>query len=76
MELFVNNKDLISKLNQSAMAYAPALELDGEINLLSNTYYSTIISILHFGEGELNFRKGERFSELKLSPQFVRYCND
>ncbi len=76
MELFVNNKDLISKLNQTAMAYMPALELDSEINLLSNTYYSTIMSVLHFGEGELNFRKGERFSELKLSPQFVRYCND
>ncbi|HNT70051.1 MAG TPA: hypothetical protein PLK25_04385 [Bacteroidales bacterium] len=76
MELFINNKELISKLNQIAMAYVPALELDGEINLLSNTYYSTIMSILHFGEGELNFRKGERFNELNLSPQFVRYCND
>lgn len=76
MELFINNKDLISKLNQTAMAYMPALELDSEINLLSNTYYSTIMSVLHFGEGELNFRKGERFSELKLSPQFVKYCND
>lgn len=36
--IFINNKDLISKLNQSAMAYMPALELDTEINKLSNTY--------------------------------------
>lgn len=74
--IFINNKDLINKLNQSAMAYMPALQLDTEINLLSNTYYSTIMSLLHFGEGELNFRKGERFKELKLSPQIVAYSNE
>ena len=64
-KIFINNKDLINRLNQSAMAYIPALELDSEINLLSNVYYSTIMSILHFGEAELNFRRGERFKELK-----------
>lgn len=67
-DIFISNKQLISKLNQSAMTYIPALELDTEINLLSKTYFSTVMSILHFGEGELNFRKGERFETLKLSP--------
>lgn len=76
MEIFINDKDLISKLNQSAMAYMPALELDTEINQLSNTYYSAIMSILHFGEGELNFRRGERYKILKLSSQIVEYSNE
>lgn len=75
-DIFINNKDLISKLNQNAMAYAPALELDSEINLLSNTFYSSVMSILHFGEGELNFRKGERYSILNLYPNLVAYSND
>jgi len=57
-KIFLNNKDVISSLNRQAMAYIPSLELDTEINLLSNVYYSTVMSILHFGEGELNFRKG------------------
>jgi len=35
-EIFFNNKELISRLNKTAMAYMPALELDNEINLLSN----------------------------------------
>lgn len=74
--IFMNNKDLISRLNQYAMAYSPALELDREINLLSNVYYSTVTSLLHFGEGELNFRKGERFDKLKLSPPLVPYFNE
>ena len=58
------------------MSYAPAFELDQEINQLSNTYYSTVMSILHFGEGELNFRKGERYSALNLYPNLVTYSND
>ena len=75
MNVFINNKELINNLYQDAMAYIPALELDAEINLLSNTYYSTIMSLLHFGEGELNFRTGERFKTLKLSPQIITYSN-
>lgn len=74
--IFINNKDLISQLNQCAMTYAPSLELDGEINLLSNSYYSTIMSILHFGESELNYRKGERYNSLNLYPNLVSYYNN
>jgi hypothetical protein len=76
MDIFINNKDLISRLNQSAMAYMPAIEIDIEINLLSNTYYSSVMSILHFGEGELNFRKGERYKVLNLSPQITTFSNE
>ena len=74
-EIFVNNKVLISRLNKTAMAYMPALELDNEINLLSNVYYSSVMSILHFGQAELNFRKGEKYKALKLSSQVVSYSN-
>ena len=74
-EIFFNNKDLISRLNKTAMAYMPALELDNEINLLSNVYYSSVMSILHFGQAELNFRKGEKYKALKLSSQVVSYSN-
>jgi hypothetical protein len=62
--IFLNNKDLINKLNQSVMVYMSALELDTEINLLSKTYYSTIMSLLHFGEGELSYRREERFKTI------------
>lgn len=34
------------------------------------------MSLLHFGESELNFRKGERFKTLKLSPKIVSYSNE
>ena len=74
--ILINNKDLISELNQSAMAYAPSLELDGEINQFSNTFYTTVMSILHFGESELNFRKGERYNLLNLHPELVSYYNN
>ena len=73
--IFINNKDLISSLNQSAMAYAPALELDVEINQVSNTFYSSVMSLLHFGESELNHRKGERYNLLDLNPELVKYFN-
>jgi hypothetical protein len=75
-DIFINNKDLISQLNQCAMSYAPSLELDGEINLLSNSFFSTVMSILHFGESELNYRKGERYNILNLYPNLVSYYND
>jgi hypothetical protein len=75
-DIFINNKDLISQLNQYAMSYAPSLELDGEINLLSNSFFSTVMSILHFGESELNYRKGERYNILNLYPNLVSYYND
>ena len=75
MNVFINNKELINRLNQVAMAYMPALDLDDEINLLSKTYYSTTQSLLHFGESELNFRTGERFKILKLSRNIVTYSN-
>jgi hypothetical protein len=74
--ILINNKALINQLTKTAMSYAPAFELDHEINQLSNTYYSTIMSILHFGEGELNFRKGERYSILNLYPDLVTYSNN
>lgn len=75
-QIFINNKKLISELNQLAMAYTPALSIDREIDLLTKSYYSTVMSILHFGEGELNFRKGERYATLNLAPEIVRYSNN
>jgi hypothetical protein len=57
------------------MAYAPSLELDVEINQVSNTFYSSVMSLLHFGESELNHRKGERYNLLSLNPELVTYYN-
>lgn len=48
MNVFINNKELINRLNQVAMAYMPALDLDDEINLLSKTYLFNYTIIIAF----------------------------
>lgn len=75
MDVLISNKELLSKLNQLAMAYIPALEVDHDIVMVSQTYFGLSQPLLNFGEAELNYRTGERFSLLELSQDVVSYSN-
>lgn len=75
MDAFISNKEAINKVNDAAMSYLPALDVDPDLTLLSQTYFGFVQSILNFGEAELNFRTGERFSVLGLSQDVVNYSN-
>ncbi len=76
MIIFENNKQVIKNVDDKVMACLPSLMLDTEIELVSQTYYAATKAILHFGEAELNFRTGERFSALGLSGNIVKYSNE
>ncbi len=75
MNVLASNKEVLNDLNEMAMAYLPAVDLDADLELFSQSYYAFSKALLNFGEAELNFRTGERYNVLSLSSDVVNYSN-